>query len=224
MKSLIILINVIIIAMFGATTIYDVDLSFNDNLKAQHAIQTFIATVDSISEVSFFCGEKILHGRYQFQLEDVDENPISVWMNSDSAGRYAYELVTATFTPKIPVKKGFKYRLHIRHSHYNNYSTNFYYNRSNPYPDGELIGHPGCDLAARIVGVNNFLKDLFGMNSGMTVTPNQQPRTFWHKELWKPGIDSMKAMGVTWDRTGFCAWQHFQWENKTPQDTVYKWG
>jgi len=25
---------------------------------------------------------------------------------------------------------------------------------SNPYPDGELIGHPGCDLAARIKGVN----------------------------------------------------------------------
>ncbi|MEO0124078.1 MAG: hypothetical protein ABIL69_08775 [candidate division WOR-3 bacterium] len=223
MKNVLVAMTMMAAYLFGTATIYDVELSFNDNFDAREARQTFLATADSISEVSFFCGRKIIPGYYIFTVEELDGTLLGE-THSDSAGLYDYELVSAEFNPKVPVRKGFTYQLHIKHSRSDLYSTNFYYNRSNPYPDGELIGHPGCDLAARIVGINNFPKDLFGMNSGMTVTPNQQPQRFWYKEMWKSGIDSMKAMGVTWDRTGFCAWQHFQWENKTPQDTIYKWG
>ncbi len=220
MKRFLIIV-IITVGVYGAATVYDVELSYTDNFLAQYAIQTFLATADSISEVAFFCGRKINLGHYICQVRDSAGIAILGQASSDSAGLYDYELVSATFNPRVPVRKGFKYRVHIKHNQ--DSLVNFYYNRSNPYPDGKLIGHPGCDLAARIYGVNNFPKGLFGMNSGLTITPNQQPRTFWNKHLWKPGIDSMKAMGVSWDRNGFCAWQHFQFDADDIDSFHYGW-
>jgi hypothetical protein len=128
MRRLIITTITIVVAAFAAATVYDVEPSYNDNDSALAVSQSFIATADSISEVAFFCGRKIISGKYQFQLEDADENPISPWINSDSAGLYDYELVFATFNPKVHVRKGFKYRLVVTHSE-PQCTTNFYYNR-----------------------------------------------------------------------------------------------
>ena len=128
MKKVIGAINAMVVCVFAAVAVYDVELSYNDNFMDQYAIQTFIATADSISEAAFFCGGKIIPGTYQFQLEDADENPISSWINSDSAGLFEHELVSATFNPKVHVRKGFMYRVHIKHSRSDLYNTNFYYN------------------------------------------------------------------------------------------------
>ena len=222
MKKVIGAINAMVVCVFAAVAVYDVELSYNDNFMDQYAIQTFIATADSISEAAFFCGGKIIPGTYQFQLEDANENPISIWINSDSAGLHEYELVSATFNPKVYVKKGFTYRLRIRHSQYDDYSTNFYYNRDNPYDDGELIGHSDWDLAARIKGFNDFPKDLFGMNSHLLNTRRDNGE-FYARDKWEACIDSMKAMGITWDRVGMCAWQHFQQDIADVDSFHYDW-
>jgi|GEM_PF-1587037 len=224
MKRITIATAIIVATVFAAATVYDVELSFNDNFNATQVRQTFIATADSISEASFFCGRKIVPGRYEFQIRDslgyeLPGNPPPAY--SDSAGLFDYKLVSATFSTKVYLRKGFKYSLVVSHSQ--DSLVNFYYNRCDFYPDGELIGHPGCDLAARIYGVNNFPKDLFGMNSCMTVTDNQAPNQFRYPEKWHECIDSMKATGIKWDRNGHCAWQHFQFESDDIDSFHYGW-
>jgi len=203
MKRLIITIITLVVAAFGAATVYDVELFYNDNFLTQDVYQSFLATADSISEVSFFCGRKIIPGTYQFRLYDsAGVQPISAEISSDSAGLFEHELVSATFNPKVYVRKGFMYRVHIKHSRSDLYNTNFYYNCSNPYPDGELIDHSSCDLAARIKGFNNFPTNLFGMNSHLISTKRNPPDEFVAMDKWEACIDSMKNMGVTWDRVG----------------------
>jgi len=114
MKNMLMAITIFAAYLFGAATVYDVELSYNDNFTASQAIQSFIATADSISEVAFFCGRKINNGVYKFRLFDsTGVHPISAEISSDSAGLYAYKWVSATFNPKVPVRKGFKYQLHI---------------------------------------------------------------------------------------------------------------
>ena len=110
-----ILVNLILTAgLFAATTIYDVDLSADDNYFALNAIQTFIATADSIDTVTFFCGRKIIPGTYDFQIMDsTGYFPVSVEISSDSAGLYQDKFVSAFFTSKQYLRKGFKYSLRI---------------------------------------------------------------------------------------------------------------
>lgn len=222
MKVVIITTVVMVANLFAAATVYDVELSYNDNFLATQVQQSFLATADSISEVAFFCGRKIITGTYLFRLYDsTGVQPISAEISSDSAGLYEHELVFATFTPKVYVRKGFTYRLAV--SHNQDSLVNFYYNRSNPYPDGELIGHAGCDLAARIKGFNNFPRDLFGMNSHILQTYREYPDSFYAMNKWEACIDSMKAMGVTWDRVGMNAWQHFQLDSVDIDSFHYDW-
>jgi hypothetical protein len=128
MKRLIITIITLVVAAFGAATVYDVKLSYNDNFLATQASQSFIATADSISEVAFFCGRKILPGRYIYQLRDSTGVIQLAEAQSDSAGLFEHELVFATFNPKVYAKKGVKYRLVVTHSE-PQCTTNFYYNR-----------------------------------------------------------------------------------------------
>jgi hypothetical protein len=158
MQNVVIALILMVGCLFGSATVYDVELSYNDNdSSSAPQRQTFIATVDSISEAAFFCGRKILTGQYRFRLEDSNGVPVTEeWAYSDSAGLYDYELVFATFDPKVYVKKGAKYRLVIAHT--DTFKVNFYYNSSDPYEDGELIGYSGCDLAARVLGVNEDSK------------------------------------------------------------------
>ena len=202
MRKSILLHIIMVAAVFAATTVYDVEPSYNDNDSALAVSQSFIATADSISEVAFFCGRKIISGNYIFQLKDSTGVILIAEASSDSAGLFDYELVSAVFSPKVYVRKGFTYRLHVTHSEWPQCTTNFYYDRDNPYPDGELIGHSGWDLAARIKGFNNFPKGLFGMNSHLLNTYCFYPDSFYAADKWKACIDSMKNMGVTWDRVG----------------------
>jgi sugar lactone lactonase YvrE len=222
MKNIIIVSIMIVADVFAATAIYDVELSYNDNFMATQAKQEFLATADSISEVTFFCGRKIIPGKYNFWIADANGFQISPTIFSDSAGLFDYELVSAQFNPKVPVRKGFTYQVHIKHS-LPQCSTNFYYNRDNPYSEGELIGHSGCDLAARIKGFNNFPKDLFGMNSHLLNTYRLYPDSFIAMDKWEACIDSMEAMGITWDRVGMCAWQHFQFDSTDIDSFHYDW-
>ena len=115
--------------LFAAATVYDVELSNNDNFDASEAAQSFIATADSISEVAFFCGKKIVTGKYVFQLKDSTGVVLLGQALSDSAGLFEHELVFATFNPKIYIKKGVTYRLAVTHSE-PQCTTNFYYNRT----------------------------------------------------------------------------------------------
>jgi hypothetical protein len=160
MQNVVIALILMVGCLFGSATVYDVELSYNDNdSSSAPQRQTFIATVDSISEVAFFCGKKILPGNYVFRIMDslggvLPGDPTAY---SDSAGLFDYEFVYATFDSKVYVKKGVKYRLLVTHSE-PQCTTNFYYNSSNPYEDGELIGYSGCDLAARVLGVNEDSK------------------------------------------------------------------
>jgi hypothetical protein len=206
MKNITIIIVIMVAQAFAVATLYDVELSYNDNFTAREASQSFLAIADSISVVSFFCGSKVIPGQYVFSIKDslggdLPGNPTAF---SDSAGLFQHELVFATFNPNVYVRKGFKYRLHIRHSLPDQYHTNFYYNRDNSYPDGELIGHAGWDLATRIKDVNDFPKDLFGMNSHLLNTWRSYPDSFQYMDKWEACIDSMKAMGVTWDDEVIC--------------------
>jgi len=222
--SRIICVGIVMVAnVFAATTVYDVELSYNDNLSAREVSQSFVATADSVSEVAFFCGKKIIPGRYQFRLEYSDGSQLSEWIESDSAGLYEHELVSATFNPKVYVRKGFSYRLHVTHSVWPQCTTNFYYNSSDPYTEGEFIGHSGWDLAARIEGFNNFPKGLFGMNAHILQTYGSIPDSFYAMDKWAECIDSMGAMGVTWDRVGMNAWQHFQLDSVDIDSFHYEW-
>ena len=221
MKNIVITIMIMVGGLFAAATVYDVELSYNDNFTAGLARQTFLATADSVSDVSFFCGRKIATGRYRFRLADsTGLIPITDWILSDSAGLFDYELVSATFGTKVYLRKGFKYSLVVSHSQ--DSLVNFYYNSDNPYPDGELIGHAGWDLAARIKGFNDFPKDLFGMNSHLLNTRRDNGE-FYARDKWEACIDSMKAMGITWDRVGMCAWQHFQQDIADVDSFHYDW-
>lgn len=215
--------TIIVCGAFAAATVYDIELSYNDNFLARETSQSFLATADSISEVSFFCGRKIIPGNYKFRLTDSSGLvPITDWILSDSAGLYDYELVSASFNPKIYLRKGFKYRLLV--SHNRDSLVNFYYNRDNPYPEGQLIGQPSnYDLAARIMGVNNFPKELFGMNSHLLMTYKNHPDSFYAMDKWAECIESMEAMGVTWDRVGVNAWQHFQLDSVDIDSFHYEW-
>lgn len=222
--SRIICVSIMMVAnIFAATMVYDIELSYNDNFSAREVSQSFVATADSVSEVAFFCGKKIISGRYRFRLEYSDGSQLSGWIESDSAGLYEHELVSATFNPKIYVRKGFTHRLHVTHSEWPQCTTNFYYNCDNPYGNGELIGHSGWDLAARIEGMNNFPKDLFGMNSHLLMTYKNHPDSFYAMDKWEACIDSMEAMGITWDRVGVNAWQHFQLDSVDIDSFHYEW-
>lgn len=129
MKNIVITIMIMVVCVFAAATVYDVELSYNDDFDATQTQQSFVATADSISEVAFFCGKKIIPGKYQFQLLDsTGQQAISIPIFSDSAGLYEHELVWATFDPKVPVRKGLTYRLAVTHSE-PQCTTNFYYNR-----------------------------------------------------------------------------------------------
>ena len=224
MKNIVITIMIMVGGLFAAATVYDVELSYNDDFLATQAQQSFIATADSISEVAFFCGRKIIPGNYKFRLTDSSGLvPITDWILSDSAGLFEHKLVFATFNPKVYVKKGIKYQLAVTHSEAPQCTTNFYYNRDNSYGDGELIDHSGCDLAARIKGMNDFPINLFGMNSHLISTRRDPPDSFVAMDKWAICIDSMEAMGITWDRVGMCAWQHFQPASEDVDSFHYDW-
>jgi len=212
MKKLAIVVLLMTVVAFAATTVYDVELSCNDNFVASEVWQTFIATADTISEAAFFCGRKIVPGNYVFLLEEPDGTQIGE-AYSDSAGLFECELVLASFSPEINVRRGFAYRLHVKHNQ--DSLVNFYYNSTDPYPGGQLVGQPDShDLAARIKGVNDFPTNIFGVHTGMTITLyDGPPYTFRYPEYWKPCIDSMQAMGIKWERTGICGWQHFQFDS-----------
>ncbi len=212
------------VVLFATSTVYDVDLSYNDTLFAISATQTFIATADSIDTVSFFCGREITSGQYQFKLYDADGNelPNSPIANCDAAGN-KYKLVSAGFNQRVFVRKGFTYRLYVEHS--DDSIINFYFNRHNTYKNGQLLYQPDSfDLAARIKGVNNFPGGIFGCQSVMVVTPNQDPDSLPYKNYWESCVNRMKETGIKWERVGMCAWQHFQFYNRNFNDTVYIWG
>ncbi len=129
MEKFMISITIIVCGAFAAATVYDVEPSYNDNfLSSSEQHQSFIATADSISEVAFFCGKKIVTGKYQFWMADSNGTQISLTVESDSAGLFQHKLVFATFNPKVYVRKGSKYRLVVAHNQ--DSLVNFYYNRS----------------------------------------------------------------------------------------------
>jgi len=101
MQKGIILYIIAVMFMFGAVVVYDVEPSYNDNYYVIQASQSFIATADSIGEVAFFCGKKIIPGNYMFRLADSMGSYITDWKNSDSAGLFEHEFVYATFDPKV---------------------------------------------------------------------------------------------------------------------------
>jgi hypothetical protein len=219
--------------IFGALSniiVYNVEPSSDCSILSNIVIQEFIANVDSITQVSFFCGRKVVRGKYKIIIKNIDNSPLTgnPIAYSDSAGLFEYTLVITRFQPKIPMTKGFPYILLIENTSDLNTPLEILCNNRNPYLSGRLQGieNINFDIAGSITGTNNVPVDFFGMNSCMTVTAHEQPNLFRYQNQWKDCVDSMHIMDITWDRPGHCAWQHFQFDtldNSNLRDTTYKW-
>lgn len=218
----------IILCTLSNIVLYNIDPSSNCTSLNSKIIQEFIATTDNITQVSFFCGKRTLRGKYKLYFTNSDGSLLSGAHvgYSDSAGLYEYRPVTVKFRSGIPVFRGFRYCLNIENTF--NLPVEILCNDNNPYTPGQLRSAEDLnyDLAGWILGYNNVSPGLFGMNSCMTVTAHEEPNLFRYPEQWKDCIDSMRMMGVTWDRPGHCAWQHFQYDtlnNHKQRDTAYNW-
>lgn len=224
--SLIICISFII----SQTIVYNVDPISDRFIITDHVEQLFIANVDSIGQIDLYCSQKPTSGRYMVAITEKD----NVLLNGETTQKYYSNnynvggFIRFEFIPKIPVRKGFPYRLLVGYTSYPQIPIEVFYNDLNPYPLGRMNGLDDtlADLAVSILGTNNAATDLFGMNSCMTVTTHEQPRLFRYQEQWKICVDSMHTMGITWDRPGHCAWQHFQFDtlnDHRQKDTTFIW-
>lgn len=230
MNKLLITITICISFIISKTIVYKVEPLSNRFFITNQVEQLFIANVDSIGQVDLYLSQKPTLGHYVASITEED----NVFLNGKPARKYYSNnynvggFIRFEFIPKIPVRKGFSYRLQVSHTSSPQIPIVVFYNDLNPYPLGKMKGLDDtlADLAVSIIGTNNVVTDMFSMNSCMTVTTHEQPRLFRYQEQWKICVDSMRTMGITWDRPGHCAWQHFQFDtlnDRRQKDTIFIW-
>ena len=147
--------------LLGVVTVYQVDPYANLNDSAYIIRQSWVATCDSVVSVYFFAGRSPKTSNYNYRLAIRDNGQELGYIEVDDDPEYQF--VGGEFSQPIPLVKGKKYELEIRHT--GDKRVNFYYH-PDVYAPGSLKtpNMPDYDLVARVWGRNDTSGGYFGFS------------------------------------------------------------
>ncbi|RKX68427.1 hypothetical protein DRP53_10800, partial [candidate division WOR-3 bacterium] len=100
--------------LLGVVTVYQVDPYANLNDSAYIIRQSWVATCDSVVSVYFFAGRSPKTSNYNYRLAIRDNGQELGYIEVDDDPEYQF--VGGEFSQPIPLVKGKKYELEIRHT------------------------------------------------------------------------------------------------------------
>ncbi|HIE05201.1 MAG TPA: hypothetical protein EYP58_00200 [bacterium (Candidatus Stahlbacteria)] len=151
-------------AVFGLSTVYNVDVYQNLNDSADRVQQSFVATADTITSLWFFVGSSPVSGpgkQYELRVKDGATEIVRVFVDAPDPGWQWIGGEVTQVNPQLLVK-GKTYTLEVKHSD-QGVKTNFYY-APDAYAPGSLKtpNMPGYDLCARVYGRNDTSGGILG--------------------------------------------------------------